>query len=83
AAHLAVVNCAWPVCDDSALVQDQITLVVQVNGKVRGKINVAADADKNDIEALVLSEPNVQRHVQDRPVKKFIVVPGKLVNVVA
>jgi len=79
----AVVNCAWPVCDDSALVQDQITLVVQVNGKVRGKINVAADADKNDIEALVLSEPNVQRHVQDRPVKKFIVVPGKLVNVVA
>ncbi len=79
----AVVNCAWPVCDDSALVQDQITLVVQVNGKVRGKINVAADAAKSDIEALVLSEPNVQRHVQDRPVKKFIVVPGKLVNVVA
>jgi len=79
----AAVNCAWPVCDDSALVQDQITLVVQVNGKVRGKINVAADAAKTDIEALVLSEPNVQRHVQDRPVKKFIVVPGKLVNVVA
>ena len=79
----AAVNCAWPVCDDSALVQDQITLVVQVNGKVRGKINVAADAAKSDIEALVLSEPNVQRHVQDRPVKKFIVVPGKLVNVVA
>jgi leucyl-tRNA synthetase len=79
----AVVNCNWPVCDDSALVQDQITLVVQVNGKVRGKINVAADAAKTDIEALVLSEPNVQRHVQDRPVKKFIVVPGKLVNVVA
>ncbi|NNG12235.1 MAG: leucine--tRNA ligase [Halobacteria archaeon] len=79
----AVVNSAWPVCDESALVQELITLVVQVNGRVRGKINVAADAARNDIEALVLSEPNVQKHVQDRPVKKFIVVPGKLVNVVA
>ncbi len=79
----AVVDCAWPVCDDSALVQEQITLVVQVNGKVRGKIDVAADAAKSDIEARVLSQPNVQKHMQDRPVKKFIVVPGKLVNVVA
>jgi leucyl-tRNA synthetase len=79
----AVVNCAWPVCDESALAQDLITLVVQVNGRVRGKINVAADTARSDIEALVLSEPNVQKHVQDRPVKKFIVVPGKLVNVVA
>ncbi|MDH3525945.1 MAG: leucine--tRNA ligase [Gammaproteobacteria bacterium] len=79
----AVVNCAWPACDESARVQEKITLVVQVNGKVRGKINVAADTARSDIEALVLSEPNVQRHVQDRPVKKFIVVPGKLVNVVA
>ncbi len=79
----AVVYCAWPVCDESALVQEQITLVVQVNGKVRGKINVAANSARSDIEALVLSEPNVRKHVQDRPVKKFIVVPGKLVNVVA
>jgi leucyl-tRNA synthetase len=79
----AVVDCAWPECDRDALVQDSVTLVIQVNGKVRGRINAPAHADRADLEELVLSEPNVMKHIQDRPVKKFIVVPGKLVNVVA
>jgi len=79
----AVVDCAWPECDQEALVQDSVVLVIQVNGKVRGRIDVPANAAQADLEVLVLNEPNVMKHIQDKPVKKFIVVPGKLVNVVA
>jgi len=78
----AVLDCAWPVVDQQALVQDSITLVVQVNGKVRGKVVVAADADRGAIEPVALSEENVVRHIGDKAVKKVIVVPGKLVNIV-
>jgi leucyl-tRNA synthetase len=79
----AVVDCRWPACDRDALVQEEITLVVQVNGKVRGKVSVPADAARGAIESVVLEEPNVRKHLQGRPVKKVIVVQGKLVNVVA
>ena len=78
----AVVDCAWPVVDAAALVQDSVTLIVQVNGKLRGKVSVAADAQRDAIEAAVLSEENVSRHIGDQRVKKVIVVPGKLVNLV-
>jgi leucyl-tRNA synthetase len=78
----AVVNCAWPAVDAASLVQDTIALVVQVNGKVRGRVNVAADADRDAVQASVMKEDNVQKHIGDKPVKKFIVVPGKLVNIV-
>jgi leucyl-tRNA synthetase len=78
----AVIDCRWPVCDPDALVQEEITLVVQVNGKVRGKIGVPADTTREEIEAMILQEPYVGKHLQGRPVKKVIVVPGKLVNVV-
>jgi leucyl-tRNA synthetase len=61
---------------------DSVTLVVQVKGKVRGKVDVAADASQDAIEAAVLADENVVRHVGDSPVKKMIIVPGKLVNVV-
>ena len=57
-------------------------LVVQVNGKVRGKISVAADAQKEEIEAAASVEENVLKHIADKPVRKIIIVPGKLVNVV-
>jgi leucyl-tRNA synthetase len=79
----AVVDCTWPVCDEHALLQEQVTLVVQVNGKVRGKVDAPVDAPASVLQTLVMDEPNVRKHLQDRPVKKFIVVPGKLVNVVA
>jgi leucyl-tRNA synthetase len=79
----AVVECCWPVCDRDALVQEELSLVVQVNGKVRGKVNVPADATREAIEARVLEEANVRKHLEGKPVKKIIVVPGKLVNVVA
>jgi leucyl-tRNA synthetase len=79
----AVVECAWPDCDEAALVQERVMLVIQVNGKVRGRISAPADADSAELETLVLEQPNVMKYIQDKPVKKFIVVPGKLVNVVA
>jgi leucyl-tRNA synthetase len=56
--------------------------VVQVNGKVRGRISVAADAQRADIEAAALNDENVRKHIADKPVRKTIIVPGKLVNVV-
>jgi len=78
----AVVDCNWPSVDEAALVQASIALVVQVNGKVRGRIDVAPDASQEVIEAVVMDEENVQKHIADKPVRKIIVVPGKLVNVV-
>ena len=78
----AVIDSAWPVVDEAALVQASIALVVQVNGKVRGRINVAADASQEVIEAAVMDEDNVQKFIADKTVRKIIVVPGKLVNVV-
>jgi leucyl-tRNA synthetase len=72
----------WPEVDDSALQQDLVELVVQVNGKLRAKISVAADAGKNDVEALALADENVQRFVDGKELRKVIVVPGRLVNIV-
>ena len=72
----------WPEVDETALVQDEIELVLQVNGKLRGNMRVAKDADRAQIEKLALQNPNVQKHVDNQPVKKIIVVPGRLVNVV-
>jgi len=78
----AVIECSWPAVDETALVQDSIELVVQVNGKVRGRISVAVDAGQADIEAAASGEENVLKHIADKPVRKIIIVPGKLVNVV-
>ena len=78
-----VVDAAWPRWDETALVQDTLSLVVQVNGKLRGNVELPADAERDAIEAAALEEPNVQRFLVDKTVRKVIVVPGKLVNVVA
>ena len=72
----------WPKVDEAALVQTTITLVVQINGKVRDKIDVAADMDKESIEKTALNAPNAQRFIDGKPIRKVIVVPGKLVNIV-
>ena len=77
-----IVVAAWPLVDESALRQDSIEMVVQVNGKLRGKLSVAASASKQDIEVLALADENVQRYIEGKPVKKLIVVPQKLVNIV-
>jgi leucyl-tRNA synthetase len=78
-----VIDQAWPECDEAALEQDSIELVVQVNGKLRGHIMVAADASRESIEELAIGNENVQRFVEDKTIRKIIVVPGKLINVVA
>ena len=74
---------AWPAVDEAALARDEVEIVVQVNGKVRAKMTVAADADKASVEASALAQDNVQRFIAEATVRKVIVVPGKLVNVVA
>lgn len=72
----------WPVCDVEALVEDEKLIVIQVNGKVRSKITVSASASKEDVEKAALADDTVQRFIDDKTVRKVIVVPGKLVNVV-
>jgi leucyl-tRNA synthetase len=72
----------WPAVDPAALEADEITLAVQVSGKLRGTVRVPAGADQGAIEAAALAEPNVQRFVGEAPVRNVIVVPGKLVNIV-
>ncbi len=77
-----VMDCAWPVVDAAALQQDTIELVVQVNGKLRAKIGAAANAQKQEYQDLALADQNVQRYIEGKPIRKIIVVPGKLVNIV-
>ncbi len=72
----------WPRVDESALEQDELTLVVQVNGKLRGKITVPADADKDSILAAARADGNVARFLEGKTLRKEILVPGKLVNLV-
>jgi leucyl-tRNA synthetase len=78
----ALIDVRWPDADPTALTQDTHEIVVQVNGKLRGRINVAVDADEAAVRAAALAEEHVQKFVADRPVRRVIVVPGKLVNVV-
>ena len=77
-----IVDEAWPGVDEAALKQDSIELVVQVNGKVRGKIQVPAEAGRDACEAAALANENAQRFIEGKPPRKVIVVPGKLVNIV-
>jgi leucyl-tRNA synthetase len=79
----SVADAKWPAVDEKALVRSSITLVLQVNGKVRGKIEVAADISKQDIEKIALADENVQRFIEGSTIRKIIVVPGRLINIVA
>lgn len=72
----------WPTVDDAALVKSEIEVMVQVNGKLRGKITVAADASKADLEAAALANEGAVKFMEGKPAKKIIVVPGRLVNIV-
>ncbi|MFH1818806.1 MAG: leucine--tRNA ligase [Pseudomonadota bacterium] len=72
----------WPVVDQRALVQDEIELMLQINGKLRGQIRVAAAADKAAIEAAALASDAAQKYLEGQPPKKVVVVPGRLVNIV-
>ena len=73
----------FPQADPAALVRDALTLAVQVNGKLRGTIEVAVDLPKGAVEAMALAEPNVAKFLSELTVRKVIVVPGKIINIVA
>ena len=79
----AIINELWPVIDMQALKQDEIQIVVQVNGKLRAKITVDANAKNNEIESIALVDENVVKFVEGKNIVKTIVVPNKLVNIVA
>jgi leucyl-tRNA synthetase len=73
----------WPCVDEAALVQTEITLMLQINGKLRGEIRVPADAGKEQIETLALQSESAQKALNGGAPKKIIVVPGRLINIVA
>ena len=77
-----IIDQPWPKADQAAMVQDEIQIIVQVNGKLRARIAIAASASKEEIEQAALADENVQRFLENQTVVKIIVVPGKLVNVV-
>jgi leucyl-tRNA synthetase len=72
----------WPEADEALIVEDTVTLAVQVNGKVRATIDTAKDAAKEDIEALALAQEKVQAQIDGKDIRKVIVVPGRIVNIV-
>ena len=77
-----ITNAPWPDVDETMLVEDKVTLPIQVNGKRRSEITVPKDMDKAEVEKLVMEDDAVQRALQNGPLKKLIVVPGRIVNVV-
>jgi len=78
----AVVSAAWPKVDESALAQDNVEYVIQVNGKLRSKISVATSLSSDEIQALALLDEQAQKFIEGKPLRKVIVVPNKLVNIV-
>lgn len=73
----------WPSYKEEFLVESEVTVVIQVNGKLRAKLTVAKDISKDDMEALALADENVKQYTDGNTVRKVIVVPGKVVNIVA
>lgn len=82
-ANSSVHEQSWPECDEEALKVDNVEIVLQVNGKVRGRLTVPAEATKEELEKIAMADTNVQAHIGDATVRKVICVPGRLVNIVA
>lgn len=82
-ANSSVHEQSWPECDEEALKVDNVEIVLQVNGKVRGRLTVPAEATKEELEKVAMADANVQAHIGDATVRKVICVPGRLVNIVA
>jgi len=77
-----LINAAWPKSDPDALEQNEIEMVIQVNGKLRSKITVAKTADQKQIETLAVEDENIKRNIEGKTIRKIIVIPGRLVNIV-
>ena len=82
-ANSSVHEQSWPECDEEALKVDNVEIVLQVNGKVRGRLTVPAEVTKEELEKIAMADANVQAHIGDATVRKIICVPGRLVNIVA
>ena len=84
--HLGGANAAidtdWPIVDDSALISENITLILQVNGKLRDKIEIPFNLDEDKVKALAMANKKVRKFIDAAPVKKLIVIPNRLVNIV-
>ena len=78
-----ICNAPWPKADPALLTKDEIILGVQVNGKRRAEITIAADADNQTVEQAALSDEGVKRHIDGKTVRKIVIVPGRIVNIVA
>ena len=74
---------SWPVYDEAQLVEDTIEIVVQINGKIKAKLNIAVDSDKDSVIALAMENEDVKKAVEGKNIVKQIYVPNKLVNIVA
>ncbi len=81
--EMMICEAPWPVASEALLVDDQVTLAIQVNGRLRATLELAKDTSKDETERQALALPNVQQHVAGKDIRKVIVVPGKIVNIVA
>jgi leucyl-tRNA synthetase len=77
-----LLDAPWPTIDETALVRDEVELVLQINGKLRGALRVPADADQAAIETAALATPEFAKFAEGREVKRVVVIPGRLVNIV-
>ena len=78
----AVVNESWPIYNENLTVDDTLEIVIQVNGKLRARLNVAANTDETTLKELAFNEPKIAKFISDQKIKKTIIVPGKLINIV-
>ena len=78
----SIAKARWPSYNEAALVQDMATIVVQINGKLRGKFAVAADTSEEELKNIIFADDKINQYLQGKPVQKFIIVPKKLVNIV-
>ena len=78
----SILKADWPKYDESLLIEENITVVIQVNGKHRGTIVVGKDLAQEELKQRCLNEPGIKKWIEDKSAKKIIVVPGKLVNIV-
>ncbi len=72
----------WPKWDEKFLLLEETTYVLQINGKVRGRLTLATTASKEEVEQIALKEPSLQSHLEGKNIQKVIIVPGRLVNIV-
>ena len=77
-----ILNTPWPVADEQALISNTVSLMLQINGKLRSQLTIPAETTSSEIEKLALQDEKIQKHLDNKSVKKVIVIPKRLVNIV-